>query len=100
MGRVACERADRVIVTSDNPRSESPEAIIGDVIAGCTDDVEIEVDRRAAIGRAFAGALPGDVVVIAGKGHETTQTIGSSVFEFSDAVVAAELLAEMGWTPA
>jgi UDP-N-acetylmuramoyl-L-alanyl-D-glutamate--2,6-diaminopimelate ligase len=73
MGRAAAEHADRVIVTSDNPRSEDPEAIVDMVMAGAGPDAERIVDRRAAIARAIETAEPGDVVVIAGKGHEQGQ---------------------------
>ena len=70
MGRIATELADVAIVTSDNPRSEDPQAIIEEVLAGTVGEPEVEPDRRAAIERAIELAEPGDVVVIAGKGHE------------------------------
>ena len=73
MGAVACDLADVVIVTSDNPRSEDPEAIIAAILAGAGAGVEVEVDRRAAIERAIGVAGDGDIVVIAGKGHEQGQ---------------------------
>jgi UDP-N-acetylmuramoyl-L-alanyl-D-glutamate--2,6-diaminopimelate ligase len=73
MGAAARELADRVLVTSDNPRSESPEAIIDEVMEGAGPDAAREVDRRRAIGLAIASAEPGDVVVVAGKGHEQGQ---------------------------
>ena len=73
MGQVALERSDLVIVTSDNPRSEEPLAIIQDVLQGTGLEVEIDPDRRTAICRAIGAAEPGDVVVIAGKGHEQGQ---------------------------
>ena len=73
MGEIAARLADRVIVTSDNPRSEDPSAIIEEILVGSGPDVEHEVDRRAAIDRAIANAIAGDVVVIAGKGHEQGQ---------------------------
>ncbi|MEO9180647.1 MAG: UDP-N-acetylmuramoyl-L-alanyl-D-glutamate--2,6-diaminopimelate ligase, partial [Acidimicrobiales bacterium] len=94
MGEVVSALADVTIVTSDNPRSESPDSIIDAVLSGVTASAEVEriVDRRAAIARALVLALPGDVVVIAGKGHETTQTIGSDALPFDDRVVARELL--------
>jgi UDP-N-acetylmuramoyl-L-alanyl-D-glutamate--2,6-diaminopimelate ligase len=99
MGRVAAELADHVVVTSDNPRSEDPQAIIDAVIAGVPADyrahVVSEPDRRRALSEAFQIARPGDVVVVAGKGHETTQTIGSSVLPFDDRAVARELLETM-----
>ena len=93
MGEIARRLADRVIVTSDNPRSEPPEAIIAEILAGAGGGVEHEVDRRAAIGQAIAGARSGDVVVIAGKGHEQGQELdhGRKV-PFDDVAVARELL--------
>jgi UDP-N-acetylmuramoyl-L-alanyl-D-glutamate--2,6-diaminopimelate ligase len=84
MGEVASEAADRVIITSDNPRSESPRGIIADIEAGCVQEVEIEVDRAAAIALAVASAGPGDCVLIAGKGHETYQQVGDQRLPFSD----------------
>jgi UDP-N-acetylmuramoyl-L-alanyl-D-glutamate--2,6-diaminopimelate ligase len=92
MGRVAVERADVTIVTSDNPRSESPLAIIEDVLQGAGVDVEIDPDRRSAIHRAIALAEPGDVVVIAGKGHEPGQEVAGVVHPFDDRTVAREAL--------
>lgn len=97
MGHIAAQFADVVIVTSDNPRSESPEAITAQIISGINVEQServfaVEHDRRVAIGIAFGLAKAGDVVVIAGKGHETTQTIGESVIQFSDVEVARELL--------
>ena len=73
MGRAAADCADRVIVTSDNPRSEDPDAIVDQIMGGAGPDAERIVDRRAAIARAVETAAPGDVVVIAGKGHEQGQ---------------------------
>ncbi len=95
MGRVALDRSDVVIVTSDNPRSEEPLAIIQDVLQGTGIDVEIDPDRRTAIGRAIGLAEPGDVVVIAGKGHEQGQEIAGSVHPFDDREVAREALAAL-----
>jgi UDP-N-acetylmuramoyl-L-alanyl-D-glutamate--2,6-diaminopimelate ligase len=92
MGRVAADNADVVIVTSDNPRSEDPLAIIQDVLQGAGLDVEIDPDRRSAIGRAFSLANAGDVVVIAGKGHEQGQDAAGVVTPFDDRDVARELL--------
>jgi UDP-N-acetylmuramoyl-L-alanyl-D-glutamate--2,6-diaminopimelate ligase len=94
MGLVASTSSDLTIVTSDNPRSESPESIIDAVMSGVASDAVVvrEVDRRTAIMRALDEAAPGDIVVIAGKGHETTQTIGELVVPFDDRVVARELL--------
>ena len=92
MGRIARDRADLAIVTSDNPRSEDPLAIIQDVLQGSGMDVEIDPDRRSAIHRAIGIAEPGDVVVIAGKGHEQGQDIGGTVQPFDDRDVAREAL--------
>ncbi len=94
MGASAAAGADVVVVTSDNPRSEDPHAIIASVRAGIPHDARpiIEPDRRAAIALALERAVAGDVVVIAGKGHETTQVIGVSCAPFDDRVVARELL--------
>ena len=92
MGRVAVELSDVAIVTSDNPRSEDPLAIIQDVLQGTGVDVEIDPDRRSAIQRAVHLAEPGDVVVIAGKGHEQGQDVGGVVEPFDDREVAREAL--------
>lgn len=96
MGAVAARCSDLMVITSDNPRSEDPGAIIADIVQGVPVDgashVEVEPDRRQAIRRAFALAQPGDLVVIAGKGHEATQTIGSTVMPFDDRLVAREEL--------
>ena len=96
MGEVASRLADHVVVTSDNPRSEDPLAIINATIEGVPPDyrgrVVIEPDRRRAIDIAIRRARTGDVVLIAGKGHEPTQTIGDNVLDFDDRAVARELL--------
>ena len=97
MGEIAGAKADVVIITSDNPRSESGADIAAQINAGvrASDSHKVlctELDRRAAIGKAFSIAQLGDVVVIAGKGHESTQTIGTETFPFNDAQVARELL--------
>ena len=88
MAHAAAGLSDLLILTSDNPRSECPEDILADMQAGLTPDekerTETVVDRREAIRRAVAAANPGDVILIAGKGHETTQTIGAEVFHFDD----------------
>ena len=96
MGRVARAGADLVWVTSDNPRSESPQAIVDAIVVGAGARARRQLDRRAAIAEAFAAAKPGDLVLIAGKGHETTQTIGDQVLPFDDRVVARELLRGAG----
>jgi len=96
MGEAAATRADRVIVTSDNPRSEDPEAIIEEVLAGTGPDVEREPDRRKAIALAVGTAGSGDVVVIAGKGHEQGQEFeGGRKEPFDDREVAREALRAM-----
>jgi len=94
MGAIARRLADRVIVTSDNPRSEDPAAIVAQVLAGAGAGAEGVVDRREAIHRAVCEAAPGDVVVVAGKGHETTQTIAGVAHPFSDADEVRAALAQ------
>ncbi len=91
MGRVAAELADHVVVTSDNPRTEDPRAIIDEILAGAP-GAEVEPDRAAAITLALTGAREGDVVVIAGKGHELGQEIDGTVIPFDDRAVAADVL--------
>ena len=94
MGEVASAHSEITIVTSDNPRSEPPDAIIDAIIEGAVADARVlrMVDRRSAIAEAIRLAEPGDAVVLAGKGHETTQVIGDVVVPFDDRVVARELL--------
>jgi UDP-N-acetylmuramoyl-L-alanyl-D-glutamate--2,6-diaminopimelate ligase len=93
MGEVASRLADDVIVTSDNPRSEDPEAIVDQILHGTGPGAAREVDRRRAIGLAIEGAAPGDVVVIAGKGHEQGQEFeGGRKEPFDDVSVAREAL--------
>jgi UDP-N-acetylmuramoyl-L-alanyl-D-glutamate--2,6-diaminopimelate ligase len=93
MGAVACDLADVVIVTSDNPRNEDPEAIIAAILAGAGPGVDVEVDRRAAIERAISIAEPDDIVVIAGKGHEQGQEFEDGrKIPFDDVTVAREAL--------
>jgi len=97
MAAVAEQLADRVFVTNDNPRTEQPRAIADEILAGfkSLERVTVELDRRAAIGLALGEARPGDVVIIAGKGHETYQIIGDVTQPFDDREVAAEILAEL-----
>ncbi len=94
MGRAAEAGADLVIVTSDNPRSEDPRAIIDEAVAGMHNPAAaiIEADRRSAIGLAIDRTPAGGVILIAGKGHERTQTIGDTVLAFDDVAVTQELL--------
>ncbi|WP_418830447.1 Mur ligase family protein, partial [Paraeggerthella sp.] len=94
MGRAALA-ADFAVVTSDNPRTEDPNAIIEDIVSGMgagLDRFDVEPDRRAAIARALQIAKPGDSVLVAGKGHEDYQLVGDQVLSFDDRVVAAEEL--------
>ncbi len=89
MGQVARDLADRVVVTSDNPRDEHPEEIISAVVSGMAIPPDlVEVDRRRAIAAAFDFASEGDLVLLAGKGHETTQAIGSRALPFDDRTTA------------
>lgn len=94
MGASASRLADEVIVTSDNPRSEAPLAIIDQVLAGISGPVEAIEDRQVAIFSAVSHAQPGDVVLLAGKGHETYQEIAGLRHPFSDREVAAAALAQ------
>ena len=100
MGAVACATADRVIVTNDNPRSEDPLRIIDEIRTGCADAPEIEPDRRVAIRLAVRGAEAGDVVVIAGKGHEQGQVFADRTDPFDDREVVRDELAALGFTDA
>ena len=84
MGAIAVKYADQVIVTSDNPRTESPHQIIDQIIQNIKGQCSIESDRRAAINHAVLNAKPGDVVLIAGKGHENYQILGADRLAFSD----------------
>jgi UDP-N-acetylmuramoyl-L-alanyl-D-glutamate--2,6-diaminopimelate ligase len=95
MGRIARELADVAIVTSDNPRSEDPLAIIDEIVAGAS-GLAVEPDRRAAIAQAIERAEPGDVVVIAGKGHEQGQESAGRTLPFDDREVARENLRRLG----
>jgi UDP-N-acetylmuramoyl-L-alanyl-D-glutamate--2,6-diaminopimelate ligase len=93
MGKLAAELADVAVITSDNPRSEDPEAIVAEVVAGTDRPVEIELDRAAAIARAIGLAGPGDVVLIAGKGAEQGQEFADRTIPFDDREAAKEALA-------
>ena len=94
MGAAATRDADLAIITSDNPRSEDPAAIIDDITAGAAGEYRVVSDRREAIAEALAAAGSGDVVLVAGKGHEQGQTIGSTTLPFDDRDVVRDLLAE------
>jgi UDP-N-acetylmuramoyl-L-alanyl-D-glutamate--2,6-diaminopimelate ligase len=97
MGAVAGRLADEVFLTSDNPRSEDPLAIIGEIQAGitCSKPVHVEPDRRAAILRALSSARSGDVVVVAGKGHEATQQFADYTVSFDDRKVVRDAIAHV-----
>lgn len=100
MGRVVQTRADRVVITNDNPRSEKPESIIAEIRAGMTGggrNIEEIPDRAAAIEHALGLAREGDVVLIAGKGHEDYQLVGGKRYEFDDRKVAREKLEKLGY---
>jgi UDP-N-acetylmuramoyl-L-alanyl-D-glutamate--2,6-diaminopimelate ligase len=88
MARVAEKFADCIYVTSDNPRTENPQAILDEIIDGFTPEVSrprfVEIDRRVAIEKILQDSQPGDVVLIAGKGHENYQIIGSTKHHFDD----------------
>lgn len=94
MGAIAAGQADHVVVTSDNPRSEKPEAIIAQILRGAAGSplVQVQADRAQAIARSIATASPQDVVLLAGKGHEAVQEIAGTKFEFSDAAHATAAL--------
>ena len=100
MGALAARLADRAIVTDDNPRTEDPAFVRGQVLAGATGDLEGRLeeigDRAEAIRTAVRQLQPGDVLVIAGKGHEQGQTIGTEVRPFDDADEARKAVAEVG----
>ena len=99
MGEVATRLSNSTIITSDNPRSENPRAIIEDIVTGAHPNYEIEVDRSGAIFKMLQLAAPDDVVLIAGKGHETYQEIGSQRLPFDDVQVAREMLKRLAGTP-
>ena len=99
MARAAAEFGDTLIVTSDNPRTEDPQAIIADILQGLDEQARrrtlVEPDRRSAICAALAGAAEGDVVLIAGKGHEDYQIVGDQRLHFDDTEVAIQAAAEL-----
>jgi UDP-N-acetylmuramoyl-L-alanyl-D-glutamate--2,6-diaminopimelate ligase len=94
MGEIAARLADQVVVTSDNPRTEDPQRILDDVLAGIPAGIalEVQVDRAAAIAAAIAAAVPSDLVLIAGKGHEDYQILGSQRIHFDDREEAEKAL--------
>ncbi len=96
MGRLASELADVTIVTSDNPRSEDPQAIIGEIVAGVVSEVDVEPDRATAITHAIELAREGDVVLIAGKGAEQGQQLADRTIPFDDREAARDALRTLG----
>ena len=96
MGRIASELSDFVVLTSDNPRSEPPQAILSEIRAGMTKPPMLEeIDRSLAIRSVVEKASPNDYVLIAGKGHESSQVIGQATLPFSDRVEVARLFGLM-----
>ncbi len=95
MGALAAQKADQVIVTSDNPRSEKPEAIIAQILLGMPPCIAVQVqsDRAQAIAQAITNAGVNDVILLAGKGHEATQEVAGQKIEFSDRTHAGAALA-------
>ena len=93
MGQISQEKADLTIITDDNPRTEAPEAIRAEILLTAKDATEIG-DRYMAIATAISQAQPGDVILIAGKGHETGQIVGYEVLSFSDHEAVAAILRE------
>jgi UDP-N-acetylmuramoyl-L-alanyl-D-glutamate--2,6-diaminopimelate ligase len=102
MGRAAARQSDHVVVTSDNPRTEDPMAIIQDIRQGLTGftNFEIEPDRRKAIRKAVRAARPTDILLVAGKGHETYQIVAGVVRPFDDRLVVREEIERFGGTHA
>jgi UDP-N-acetylmuramyl-tripeptide synthetase len=96
MGGIAATLADETIVTSDNPRSEKPAAIIADILEGVSGPCEAIEDRTTAIRTAVRRARAGDIVLVAGKGHEQYQEIGGVRHPYSDAAVVRDSLARRG----
>ena len=96
MGHTACANADYVFLTNDNPRCEDPKQIFNDILAGMKDctNYEIVPDRAAAIRRALAAAKQDDIVIVAGKGHENYQLVGTEKRHFSDQEVIIDFLQE------
>jgi UDP-N-acetylmuramoyl-L-alanyl-D-glutamate--2,6-diaminopimelate ligase len=98
MGRAAAEASDLVVLTSDNPRSEDPTAIIAEALVGVHEtatECRVEPDRAAAIALAIRAARKGDIVLLAGKGHEKVQIVGKRSIPFDDVTVAENVLKEM-----
>ena len=88
MGEIASRLADRIVITSDNPRTEDPAMIVADILAGTNDDAVVIADRAAAIAYVIGKSSASDTVLIAGKGHESVQIIGERSIPFSDQAIA------------
>jgi UDP-N-acetylmuramoyl-L-alanyl-D-glutamate--2,6-diaminopimelate ligase len=102
MGAVARELADLVVVTSDNPRTEDPEAIIADILAGMGEygeEIYVQPDRRAAIAWCMTQGRTGDVIVLAGKGHEVTQEINGVHYPMDERKIVAECFQNLSKAP-
>ena len=100
MGEIAARLSDLVILTSDNPRTEEPLNIINDIVVGLKRvdvEFELEPERAKAIRKALTEARAGDIVLLAGKGHETNQTIGRETVPFDDREVARQVLKDLGY---
>jgi UDP-N-acetylmuramoyl-L-alanyl-D-glutamate--2,6-diaminopimelate ligase len=98
MGKVACRLSDKVVITSDNPRFEDPDLIISEIekgIKGRFTNYEISPDRKKAIDKALRSARSGDIVLIAGKGHEKYQIVNDKIVPFDDCEVASSILREI-----
>ena len=96
MGSAAVQGADKVVITSDNPRMEEPQDIIADILPAVPQPALVEADRRVAIQTAIRRAAPQDIVLIAGKGHETYQDVQGEKHHFSDFEIAEAALDEAG----
>jgi UDP-N-acetylmuramoyl-L-alanyl-D-glutamate--2,6-diaminopimelate ligase len=96
MARTACKYADAIYITSDNPRTENPQSILDEIVSGVPADtaktITVEVDRRVAIEKALTDAEPNDIVLIAGKGHENYQILGTTKHHFDDVEEATNVL--------
>jgi len=101
MGKIASDKADFVILTTDNPRSEDPKRIVKDIIAGMKKrNYETVMDRKKAIEKAVGGLQEDDTLILAGKGHEDYQIVKSKKFHFSDKETVEEILAKKGFKDA
>ncbi|MCB0353779.1 MAG: UDP-N-acetylmuramoyl-L-alanyl-D-glutamate--2,6-diaminopimelate ligase, partial [Bdellovibrionales bacterium] len=99
MGQAANDEADCIVLTSDNPRSEDPDAIVADIYQHCPKALHRDSRRREAIGYTLSQMEEGDVVIVAGRGHESFQEIKGEMIPFSDIAVVRELVAKQGLAP-